>query len=109
MNSPLYSHIGRKTPARGVRLAVSGPNILWMTVCSKDRDPWMAQRSVVELLHHVWLDNATAWLVGDYLVMPDHAHFFCAPKDLQFTVERWVAYFKECFSKRNSQVRWSWQ
>ena len=108
-NSPLHAHVGRKTPAKGVRLNLSGPNILWVTICSKDRETWMAQRAVVEILNDVWLNHATAWLVGDYLVMPDHAHFFCGPKDFQFTVERWLAYFKECFSKRNSQTEWRWQ
>jgi len=39
----------------------------------------MAQKPVMNLLHDVWLNEATAWLVGDFLLMPDHVHFFCAP------------------------------
>jgi putative transposase len=50
-------------------------------------------------LHEIWQNTATAWLVGDYLLMPDHLHLFCAPRDLKFTIERWIGYWKDCFSK----------
>src|SRR5580765_1877405 len=64
LNSPLYPHVGRKTPAKGVRFSFSGPNILWLTLCAKDRGQWITQKQVMDLLHQVWLQEATAWLVG---------------------------------------------
>jgi hypothetical protein len=42
--------------------------------------PWIAQRS----LETIWR-AADAWLVGYFMLMPDHLHLFCAPRDLRFT------------------------
>jgi putative transposase len=108
-NSPLYPHVGRKTPAKGVHFSFSGPNILWTTLCAKDRGQWLAQQAVMDLLHDIWFNDATAWLVGDYLFMPDHIHFFCAPRDLRFTVEKWFAFWKDRFSKSHDHPEWNWQ
>jgi hypothetical protein len=44
-----------------------------------------------------WL-NATAWLVGDYLLMPDHLHLFCAPRDIDMPIETWIRYWKRDFA-----------
>src|SRR5258707_3727338 len=108
-NSPLYRQVGRKTPAKGVRFSFQGPNILWTTLCTKDRREWLAQKTVVSLLHDIWLTEATTWLVGDYLIMPDHVHFFCAPRDLRFSVERWFAFWKDRFTKGHQNNDWLWQ
>ena len=40
------------------------------------------------------------WLVGFYLLMPDHLHLFCAPRDLTFTLDAWVTYWKTQFKKK---------
>jgi putative transposase len=82
----------RRTPAKGVYVDPDQLTILWVTVCSKDRVEWLAQERVMRILHSVWLNEATAWLVGDYLLMPDHVHFFCGLRDSRFTVKRWVAF-----------------
>ena len=29
--------------------------------------------------------------------MPDHIHCFCAPRDLHFSIERWIRYWKREF------------
>ena len=31
--------------------------------------------------------------------MPDHLHLFCAPSDLQVTIERWMAFWKDRLAK----------
>jgi putative transposase len=36
----------------------------------------------------LWQNEATAWYVGHYLIMPDHLHFFCAPRDLHFGIDQ---------------------
>jgi len=50
-------------------------------------------------LHSIWEHTATAWLVSDYLLMPDHLHLFCAPRDLKFTIERWMGFWKDQLAK----------
>jgi len=54
---------------------------------------------VQRALHQIWKNQATAWLVSDYVLMPDHLHLFCAPRDLEFTIERWMAFWKDRFAK----------
>ena len=99
---------GRRTPAHGVKLSLAGPNIVLLTVNTKDRVPWLAQPVVHASLREIWRE-ADAWLVGDYVLMPDHLHLFCAPRDLSFTLERWLAYWKRRFSRRHVDQPWAWQ
>jgi REP element-mobilizing transposase RayT len=47
--------------------------------------------------------------VGDYLLMPDHLHLFCAPRDLAFTLGGWVKYWKSQFSRAHLDKTWKWQ
>jgi putative transposase len=78
-----------------VHFSFGGPNWVFLTVCTKDRIRWLAQPSVQGALHEIWLHKATAWLVSDYLLMPDHIHLFCGPYDLGFSIERWIAFWKD--------------
>jgi putative transposase len=88
----------RRTPAKGVRVSLAGPNWVFLTVCTEDRKRWLAQATVHQALHDIWLHTATAWLVSDYVLMPDHLHLFCAPYDLKFTIENWIAFWKNRLS-----------
>jgi putative transposase len=90
---------GRRTPAKGVHISLGGPNWVFLTVCTEKRGRWLAQPSVQRALHQIWEHSATAWLVSDYLLMPDHMHLFCAPRDLKFTIERWIGFWKDRFAK----------
>ena len=97
-------HPQRRTPAKGVRITLSGPNWVMLTVNTHDRERWLAQPSVQRALHDLWLNRATAWLVSDYVLMPDHLHLFCAPRDLKFTIEKWMAFWKDQFTKQHPDV-----
>ena len=46
-----------------------------------------------EALARSW-QSAEAWLVGNYVVMPDHVHLFCAPKNEEITIANWIKYWK---------------
>ena len=72
----------RKHPAHGVLIIPNRPTIVYLTVCTKDRQPWLATPEVHALLRLVWTD-AAAWLVGKYMIMPDHIHLFAAPDKWQ--------------------------
>jgi REP element-mobilizing transposase RayT len=86
-------------PAKGVHIMLGRPNWVFLTVCTEKRALWLAQAPVQEALHQIWKEQATAWLVSDYVLMPDHLHLFCAPYDLKFTVERWMGFWKDRFAK----------
>ncbi|MBN8248143.1 MAG: hypothetical protein J0L84_11950 [Verrucomicrobia bacterium] len=60
----------------------------------------MADRAVHEALVEIWGREALAWRVGDYLVMPDHLHFVCAPADPRFGIEQWIQYWKSMVMRR---------
>ncbi len=93
----LLTDSGRKHPARGVLVLSQQPTIVFLTVCTKDRQLWLARKPVQTALTKIWQNTGT-WLVGDYLLMPDHIHLFCAPRDIHVTLQRWVSYWKREFS-----------
>ena len=67
------------TPAHGVQVDPTGPTIVFLTVCTKDRKPWLALRGEPPLLLVRSGAVAQAWRVGRYVLMPDHIHLFAAP------------------------------
>jgi putative transposase len=101
---PSFREPGRRTPAKGVHVSPSGPNWVLLTVCAHHREPWLASAAFHHALHELWLHRATAWLVSDYLLMPDHLHLFCAPADLRFSIERWIAFWKDQLAKRRADA-----
>jgi putative transposase len=104
MSDTPFREPGRHTPAKGVHISLGGPNWVFLTVCTEKRERWLAQPSVQRVLHNIWEQTVTAWLVSDYLLMPDHLHMFCAPRDLRFTIERWIAFWKDRLSKTHPKT-----
>ena len=88
----------RKHPAHGVAFIEGQPTIVFDTVCTKDRKPWLANEDVHAVLRKVW-QNATAWLVGRYMIMPDHIHYFAVATDPTIEYENWVKYWKSQVTK----------
>jgi len=68
----------RRHPIHGVITDGHEPIIIFLTVCTKDRQSWLASPGVHDLLRDMWA-NASAWFVGRYVIMPDHIHLFAAP------------------------------
>lgn len=107
-NAALFPNAGRKNPARGVLISSNQPTIVFLTVCTKDRQPWLASENVHAALRKVWQSTDT-WLVGDYLLMPDHVHLFCAPRDLSVKLQRWISFWKREFSCLHLLEAGQWQ
>jgi hypothetical protein len=93
----------RQNPSPGVHAQLGQSNIVLLTINTEKRKPWLANERTHQLLRQTWLE-ATAWLVGDYLLMPDHLHLFCAPRDLHFTVETWISYWKREFALKQKRL-----
>jgi hypothetical protein len=66
----IYRESGRQTPAAGAHVYLGQPNVFFVTVNAKDALPWMASVTVQNSLAEIWRQEATAWLVGYYLLMP---------------------------------------
>lgn len=119
--APQHPRHARQHPAHGILISSGGPTIVFLTVCTKDRRPWLDNSGVHELLRAVWAD-AKAWLVGRYVLMPDHVHLFCAPNEEGSAgaspsqadpslppLDNWVRYWKSQFSKRDQRPQHRWQ
>ena len=98
----------RKHPAHGVLYIEGQPTILFNTVCTKDRQPWLANDETHELLKDVWSETS-AWLVGRYIIMPDHIHLFAAATAIDIEFKNWVKYWKSQFTKRHKVADHRWQ
>ena len=84
------------------------PTIVYDTVCTKDRQPWLKNDDVHSLLQEVWTE-AEAWAMGRYMIMPDHIHFFAGFAGSLIPYENWVRYWKSQFSKRHKNTSHRWQ
>ena len=105
---PPHPRQQRRKPSQGVLIHIGQPTIVLVTVCTKDRLPWLACEEAHSLLVRVW-SQADAWLVGRYTLMPDHLHLFAGPRDLRFPAERWIAFWKRRFSSAHDHSDWNWQ
>jgi len=73
--------------------------IVFVTVCAKKRKSIFARADVHALILDTW-KHADAWLVGRYVIMPDHIHVFCTPGRWDSPeLKRWVQYWKARASK----------
>jgi len=75
-------------------------NIIFVTVCTKNRQKVLANDAMHELLQDAW-QQADHFVVGRYMLLPDHIHLFCAPgKYEHLSIMRWAAYWKSLVSKQ---------
>jgi putative transposase len=72
--------------------------LLFVTAVTKDRKAILARPEIHKLLRDTW-QSAEAWLVGRYIIMPDHVHFFCAPGTKSHSLEDWMSYWKAAVTR----------
>ena len=73
--------------------------MVFVTVNAHQRKPILAKTDVANVILSAW-KQADTWLVGRYVIMPDHLHFFCAPRDLSVGLKRWIKFWKSQVSLR---------
>ena len=72
----------------------NGPVIVHVTFSVYPRRDILAAAAVHAALVAAWRES-TAWVVGYYMIMPDHVHLFCAPGyPVGFSVRRWGGRWK---------------
>ena len=86
---------GRKHPVHlATRERFKTAIIVFVTLCTKDRKRILAQQDIHELLRKTWMLH-NDWLVGRYVLMPDHLHLFCAPGTMpRVALDSWVKRWK---------------
>ena len=68
--------------------------ILFVTLCTEGRMPILASHNIVSLIVSAW-SAADKWIVGQYVIMPDHIHFFCSPAtNPPYDFQKWIIYWK---------------
>ncbi|HEY4282409.1 MAG TPA: hypothetical protein VGM62_05030 [Chthoniobacterales bacterium] len=95
---PTNERSGRKNPAPDVYTFDHNPTIAFLTVCTFHRQTGLADPAVHNDLVKIWA-AANYWLVGHYVVMPDHIHLFCSPQTHHFSIEKWITYWKRQFRR----------
>lgn len=97
----------RSRPARGVIPSPDQPTLVFLTVCTKNRRPWLAQAEPHAILVKVWR-SLSDWRVSRYVLMPNHLHFFAWPGSGPMQFDRWVTAWKAKFSRTvaNKTLRW---
>ena len=89
----------RRHPAQPPPLHLSDRStIIFVTICVVGRRPILANQRSHRLITMTWL-KANSWRVGQYVVMPEHVHFFCAPFDHTFSLKQWMAFWKNQFTR----------
>ena len=77
--------------------------VYFITVCTHARKSVLATSAIHEVLRREWASarQGHGWLVGRYVVMPDHVHFFCAeqPEGAGHDLPRFVGGWKEWTAK----------
>ena len=75
------------------------PVLLFVTVVADKRRPILANDTAHACIVEAWR-MASDWLVGRYVIMPDHVHFFCSPATYPPPdFHRWMAYWKSLATK----------
>src|SRR5205814_456522 len=73
--------------------------IIFVTTCTANRRTILASPDVHKAIVGAWREAST-WLVGRYVVMPDHINFFCAPNGGEIpSLERWLRYWESIVTK----------
>jgi len=102
--SQMPSRLVRHAPAHlPLRHSGNRSEIIFLTVCTDNRKRILAHPESHRTIVAAW-EASSAWIVGRYVIMPDHIHLFCSPGGFGYhAVTRWVQYWKSLVSKR-----WPW-
>lgn len=95
----------RKHLRRLERVWIDYP-IYFITTCTKDRRRILAGSEAARVLIEEWqvARERHGWVVGRYVIMPDHVHFFCRPELDAKTLPEFVGAWKSWTSRRINRL-----
>lgn len=77
--------------------------IVFLTLCTKNRRPLLARPEATALVLDAW-HRATHWIVGRYVILPDHIHLFCAPGiSPPHPLRAWISFWQNTITRA-----WPW-
>jgi REP element-mobilizing transposase RayT len=76
--------------------------IFFVTTCTHGRRRILANKAIAEVLLNEWREAPARhhWMIGRYVIMPDHVHFFCAPQHDSKALSEFVGAWKSWTSRR---------
>lgn len=83
--------------------------IQFVTVVAAQRRPILTEPRLYALMIDGWENPKNHWLVGRYLIMPDHLHFFCAPAHENTPLISWLTFWKSAVAKKSPLAGKLWQ
>jgi putative transposase len=86
----------RKRPAHHPPVERDGqPIVIFVTVVTNNEQPLLANPAMHEAIKMAW-SQSKAWHIGNnYMIMPDHVHFFCIPATWPpSSLRMWVKFWK---------------
>src|ERR1700751_1107960 len=98
----------RSRPCRGVTKIDARPILVFVTVGTALRVPWLANDEVRSALRDIWF-KADRWETGIYVIMPDHIHLFAWPGKIEHDLDAWIRYWKSLVTKHLGSSACSWQ
>lgn len=90
----------RKHLRRLERIWIQDP-IYFVTTCTYQRKQILACQEIADILIKEWKSarHRHGWAIGQYVVMPNHVHFFCSPELDAKALPTFVGSWKEWTSK----------
>jgi REP element-mobilizing transposase RayT len=90
----------RKLPHLPLREQPNRSAIVLITVCTARRRHLLANPEVATLLTDIWRQTES-WLIGRFVLLPDHLHAFCTPASANApSLAQWVKYWKALAARR---------
>jgi putative transposase len=101
VRDPSYNRIMHKHLRRLERIWIDAP-IYFVTTCTKNRRQILARDAIANILIGEWraAHDQHGWAVGQYVIMPDHVHFFCRPERDAKTLSGFVGFWKSYSSRK---------
>lgn len=77
-----------------------------VTTCTAQRIPILANPVVVKILEQAWGASRSlhGWVIGRYVVMPDHVHWFCGATEERKGLADFVRDWKKWTARRIKQA-----
>jgi REP element-mobilizing transposase RayT len=87
------------------RIWIEAP-VYFVTTCTKKRRPVLAQTEIADILIEEWRSarDRHSWIVGRYVIMPDHVHFFCTAEPDAKTLSDFLRAWKSWTSRKIGEL-----
>ncbi|MGD9647797.1 MAG: transposase [Pirellulales bacterium] len=106
---PNHSHLARLD-----RVWTDQP-IVFITTCAHNRRAVLNNAPMHGICREVWrnVESLYGWIIGRYVLMPDHCHFFCSPRSeaqpLQVLIGKWKEWTAKYARRRHAVSMPLWQ